>query len=41
MFDQIRPEHATHDRLITFMPDRLGHDWRYAADTSKVRRDLG
>ena len=41
LFDQIRPEHAPHDRLITFVPDRLGHDWRYAVDASKVRRDLG
>ena len=41
MFDQIRPEHAPHDRLIAFVPDRLGHDWRYAVDASKVRRELG
>ena len=41
LFDQIRRQHAPHDRLITFVPDRLGHDWRYAVDASKVRRELG
>ena len=28
-------------RLISFVPDRLGHDWRYALDTTKVRYELG
>ncbi len=27
--------------LVTFVPDRPGHDFRYAMDTSKVARDLG
>jgi dTDP-glucose 4,6-dehydratase len=27
--------------LITFVPDRPGHDRRYALDTSKARRELG
>lgn len=27
--------------LITFVPDRLGHDRRYAIDGSKIRRALG
>jgi len=27
--------------LITFVPDRQGHDWRYAIDPSKCRRELG
>ena len=27
--------------LITFVPDRPGHDFRYAIDASKVKRDLG
>jgi dTDP-glucose 4,6-dehydratase len=26
--------------LIQFVEDRLGHDWRYAIDPSKVRADL-
>jgi dTDP-glucose 4,6-dehydratase len=27
--------------LITFVPDRPGHDFRYAMDTSKIERELG
>jgi dTDP-glucose 4,6-dehydratase len=27
--------------LITFIPDRLGHDRRYAMDTTKIARELG
>jgi dTDP-glucose 4,6-dehydratase len=26
---------------IKFVPDRPGHDWRYAMDTSKIQRELG
>jgi dTDP-glucose 4,6-dehydratase len=26
--------------LIRFVTDRLGHDWRYAIDASKIKRDL-
>ena len=26
--------------LVTFVPDRLGHDFRYAIDSSKARREL-
>lgn len=29
------------DRLITFVADRPGHDFRYGIDASKIRRDLG
>jgi dTDP-glucose 4,6-dehydratase len=28
-------------RLVTPVPDRLGHDFRYALDASKARRELG
>lgn len=31
----------SHRDLITFVPDRLGHDRRYAIDTSKITRALG
>jgi dTDP-glucose 4,6-dehydratase len=41
IFDRIRPQHAPHARLITFVPDRPGHDWRYAVDWSKLARDFG
>lgn len=30
-----------HRRLITFVPDRPGHDHRYAIDASKLERELG
>lgn len=33
--------HRPHERLITFVQDRPGHDRRYAIDTSKVKRELG
>ncbi|WP_028403421.1 dTDP-glucose 4,6-dehydratase [Ectobacillus panaciterrae] len=27
--------------LITFVKDRLGHDWRYAIDAEKIKKELG
>jgi dTDP-glucose 4,6-dehydratase len=41
IFDQIRPQHAPHARLITLVPDRPGHDWRYAVDCAKLTREVG
>lgn len=38
--DQLRPQHAPHERLISFVTDRPGHDWRYAIDASKMLREL-
>ena len=35
-----RPEGAS-GNLITFVPDRAGHDLRYAIDSSKLQRELG
>ena len=32
--------HRPHERLITFVADRPGHDRRYAMDASKIRREL-
>jgi dTDP-glucose 4,6-dehydratase len=32
---------ASHRRLKTFVPDRPGHDRRYAIDATKIRRELG
>jgi len=37
---QARKIERYHD-LKTFVPDRLGHDRRYAIDASKIRRELG
>jgi dTDP-glucose 4,6-dehydratase len=35
-----RPEGASLS-LLTFVTDRLGHDYRYAIDTTKIERELG
>ena len=40
LLDQRRPEHAPHERLITFVADRPGHDWRYAIDPRKMSEAL-
>jgi dTDP-glucose 4,6-dehydratase len=39
--DVRRPKGAPHDRLISFVTDRLGHDWRYAIDGAKIQSELG
>lgn len=41
LLDEMRPEGAPHDRLITFVTDRPGHDLRYAIDPSRIRQELG
>jgi dTDP-glucose 4,6-dehydratase len=41
LMDEMRPEGAPHDRLVTFVTDRPGHDARYAIDPSRIREDLG
>ena len=43
LLDQLRPGDPVvpHDKLITFVKDRPGHDRRYAMDTSKIERELG
>ena len=41
ILDDIRPEGAPYDRLITFVTDRPGHDRRYAIDASRIRAELG
>ena len=35
-----RPEGYS-KKLITYVPDRLGHDYRYAIDSSKIEKELG
>ena len=39
--DRLRPANAPHDRLITFVTDRPGHDRRYAIDPARIRDELG
>jgi dTDP-glucose 4,6-dehydratase len=41
LMDEHVPEGAPHDRLIGFVADRPGHDFRYAIDASKIRDELG
>ncbi len=39
--DRLRPENGPHERLITFVADRPGHDRRYAIDPSKAEAEVG
>ncbi|MFC0284442.1 dTDP-glucose 4,6-dehydratase [Camelimonas abortus] len=43
LLDELSPEtaHGGHERLITWVADRPGHDHRYAIDASKIERELG
>ncbi len=41
LMDELVPEGAPHERLIRFVTDRPGHDFRYAIDASKIRDELG
>jgi dTDP-glucose 4,6-dehydratase len=41
LLDEMDPQGAPHDRLITFVTDRPGHDARYAIDPSRIRTELG
>lgn len=41
--DQTLPDspHVPHENLISFVPDRPGHDRRYAMDITKITQELG
>jgi dTDP-glucose 4,6-dehydratase len=39
--DRLRPVDGSYHKLISFVPDRPGHDQRYAIDASKLETDLG
>ncbi|MGL6208495.1 MAG: dTDP-glucose 4,6-dehydratase [Paracoccaceae bacterium] len=41
LLDEMAPQGAPHDRLITFVTDRPGHDARYAIDPTRIREELG
>jgi dTDP-glucose 4,6-dehydratase len=41
LLDEMRPAGAPHDRLISFVTDRPGHDLRYAIDPTRIRTELG
>lgn len=40
ILDQIRPLPVSYAKLITFVQDRPGHDWRYALNSTKIQRQL-
>ncbi len=39
--DSVVPKKASHHTLINYVTDRLGHDRRYAVDTTRIKRELG
>lgn len=39
--DELNPAGAPHERLISFVTDRPGHDRRYAIDPTRIRNELG
>ena len=41
LMDQLHPQGAPHERLITLVRDRPGHDRRYAIDSTLIRSELG
>ena len=42
LLDELPPRQAgSYKELIAFVPDRPGHDLRYAIDASKIERELG
>jgi dTDP-glucose 4,6-dehydratase len=43
ILDEVRPSDPVipHDKLISFVKDRPGHDRRYAMDTGKIEGELG
>jgi dTDP-glucose 4,6-dehydratase len=41
LMDRLSPAGDAHERLITFVKDRPGHDHRYAIDATKLETELG
>jgi dTDP-glucose 4,6-dehydratase len=39
--DRLCPRRGPHRELIALVPDRPGHDFRYAIDFAKLKRELG
>ena len=40
IFDEIKPQNKPHEQLIKYVTDRPGHDWRYAIDNKKIKKEL-
>lgn len=41
ILNDIKPQREGYEKLITFVPDRPGHDKRYAINSSKIMNELG
>jgi dTDP-glucose 4,6-dehydratase len=41
LLEELRPDLGRLDHLVTFVPDRPGHDWRYALNIDKIENRLG
>jgi len=41
LMDRLNPAGGPHDRLVTYVSDRPGHDLRYAIDATKLESELG
>lgn len=42
ILDEIRPmDNGSYKDQVTFVTDRLGHDYRYAIDATKLKKELG
>lgn len=41
ILDDLVPKDSKYEELITYVPDRPGHDMRYAIDATKIQRELG
>ncbi|MCG6167632.1 dTDP-glucose 4,6-dehydratase [Leptospira sp. FAT2] len=41
IMDELHPAGAPHSKLIQYVKDRPGHDFRYAIDPSKIEKELG
>lgn len=41
ILDKIKPKRVSYKNQISFVKDRLGHDFRYAIDASKIEKELG
>ena len=41
IMDQLRPADFSYESLLTFVDDRLGHDWRYSINGDKLYKECG
>jgi dTDP-glucose 4,6-dehydratase len=41
LLDELKPKKTKYEQQLTFVTDRLGHDFRYAVDFSRIHTELG